>query len=287
MDAMKIITEGMIKEDRPEFNVGDTVRVSVRIKEGERERIPVSYTHLDVYKRQEQLYPTAKVKPEPFTVPQVNSGEEHVLFVQVLLCALLVVFVFFARSAGAPFLEDMRAEYHEMMTAGVEFSTDNAFARFANGVVEDPVSYTHLDVYKRQVRDLFYNTPARMKFLKKDTSEGNYVADVVTQLALSHPEVSFKFVRDGKPQFQTPGDGKLLGAAYAVLSRDFAKDLVPVEHTVGSYTVRGLVTPPKNARASRAMQYFFINGRFVKNRTMMAALEAAYKGVMMQGKFPG
>ena len=137
------------------------------------------------------------------------------------------------------------------------------------------------------VRDLFYNTPARMKFLKKDTSEGNYVADVVTQLALSHPEVSFKFVRDGKPQFQTPGDGKLLGAAYAVLSRDFAKDLVPVEHTVGSYTVRGLVTPPKNARASRAMQYFFINGRFVKNRTMMAALEAAYKGVMMQGKFPG
>ena len=137
------------------------------------------------------------------------------------------------------------------------------------------------------VRDLFYNTPARMKFLKKDTSEGNYVADVVTQLALSHPEVSFKFVRDGKPQFQTPGDGKLLGAAYAVLSRDFAKDLVPVEHTAGSYTVRGLVTPPKNARASRAMQYFFINGRFVKNRTMMAALEAAYKGVMMQGKFPG
>ena len=124
------------------------------------------------------------------------------------------------------------------------------------------------------VRDLFYNTPARMKFLKKDTSEGNYVADVVTQLALSHPEVSFKFVRDGKPQFQTPGDGKLLGAAYAVLSRDFAKDLVPVEHTAGSYTVRGLVTPPKNARASRAMQYFFINGRFVKNRTMMAALEA-------------
>ena len=85
----------------------------------------------------EQHYPTAKMKPEPFTVPQVNSGEEHVLFVQVLLCALLVAFVFFARSAGAPFLEDMRAEYREMMTAGVEFSTDNAFARFANGVVED------------------------------------------------------------------------------------------------------------------------------------------------------
>ena len=137
------------------------------------------------------------------------------------------------------------------------------------------------------VRDLFYNTPARMKFLKKDTSEGNYVADVASQLALSHPEVSFRFMREGKLQFQTPGDGKLLGAAYAVLTRDFAKDLVAVDDTLDGYAVRGLVTPPKNARASRAMQFFFVNGRFVKNRTLMAALEAAYKGVMMQGKFPG
>ena len=137
------------------------------------------------------------------------------------------------------------------------------------------------------VRDLFYNTPARMKFLKKDTTEGNYAADVVTQLALSHPEISFKFVRDGKPQFQTPGDGNLLGAAYAVLSRDFAKELLCVENTVGSYTVHGLVTPPKQSRASRAMHFFFINGLYVKNRTMMAALEAAYKGTLMQGKFPG
>ena len=137
------------------------------------------------------------------------------------------------------------------------------------------------------VRDLFYNTPARMKFLKKDTTEGNYAADAVTQLALSHPEISFKLVRDGKPQFQTPGDGNLLGAAYAALSRDFAKELISVENTVGSYTVHGLVTPPKQSRASRAMQFFFINGRYVKNRTMMAALEAAYKGTLMQGKFPG
>lgn len=137
------------------------------------------------------------------------------------------------------------------------------------------------------VRDLFYNTPARMKFLKKDTTEGNYAADVVTQLALSHPEISFKLVRDGKPQFQTPGDGNLLGAAYAALSRDFAKELISVENTVGCYTVHGLVTPPKQSRASRAMQFFFINGRYVKNRTMMAALEAAYKGTLMQGKFPG
>ena len=137
------------------------------------------------------------------------------------------------------------------------------------------------------MRDLFYNTPARMKFLKKDTSEGNYVADVVTQLALSHPEVSFKFVRDGKPQFQTPGDGKLLGAAYAVLSRDFAKDLVPVEHTAGSSRCAALLRRRKTPVQAAPCSIFFINGRFVKNRTMMAALEAAYKGVMMQGKFPG
>ncbi len=137
------------------------------------------------------------------------------------------------------------------------------------------------------VRDLFYNTPARMKFLKKDTTEGNYAADVVMQLALSHPEISFRFVRDGKPQFQTPGDGNLRGAAYAVLSREFAKDLLPVQSAVGSYTVHGLITPQRQARASRTMQFFFINGRYVKNRTMMAALEAAYKGTLMQGKFPG
>lgn len=137
------------------------------------------------------------------------------------------------------------------------------------------------------VRDLFYNTPARMKFLKRDTTEGNYAADAVTQLALSHPEISFKFERDGKTQFQTPGDGSLRGAAYAVLSREFAKELLPVQCTAGCYTVRGLVTPPRQSRASRAMQFFFINGRYVKNRTMMAALEAAYKGTVMQGKFPG
>ena len=137
------------------------------------------------------------------------------------------------------------------------------------------------------VKDLFYNTPARMKFLKKDTSEGNYVADVVSQLALAHPEVSFRFVREGKAQFQTPGDGNLLGVAYAVLGREFARDLLEVDGGVEPYVVRGLITPPRACRASRSMQFFFVNGRFVKNRTMMAALEAAYKGTLMQGKFPG
>lgn len=137
------------------------------------------------------------------------------------------------------------------------------------------------------VKNLFYNTPARMKFLKKDTSEGNYVSDVVSELALAHPEVAFRFVREGRVQFQTPGDGQLLGAAYAVLGREFSKDLLEVDGGAGPYRAAGLITPPRACRASRAMQFFFVNGRFVKNRTMMAALEAAYKGTLMQGKFPG
>ena len=137
------------------------------------------------------------------------------------------------------------------------------------------------------VRDLFYNVPARMKFLKKDVSEGTFVADVVLHAALSHPEISFRFIREGKQQFVTPGDGVLRSAAYAALGRDFSRDLVETEHTVGAYRVHGLITPPRACRASRGAQYFYINGRYVKNRTMMAAMENAYKGTLMQGKFPG
>ena len=138
-----------------------------------------------------------------------------------------------------------------------------------------------------RVRDLFYNTPARMKFLKKDATEGTFVSDVVTRLALSHPEISFKFVREGKNQYVTPGDGDLRGAAYAVLGREFSRDLLEVDNQSGLYRVHGLVTPPKSCRASRSMQYFYINGRYVRNRTMMAAMETAFKGTTMQGKFPG
>lgn len=137
------------------------------------------------------------------------------------------------------------------------------------------------------VRDLFYNTPARMKFLKKDSTEGTYVAETVQRVALSHPEVSIRFVREGKMQFRTPGDGSRQSAAHAVLGREFARDLLAADATLNAYRVTGLITPPRACRASRSMQFFFINGRFVKNRTMMAALEAAYKGMLMQGKFPG
>ena len=137
------------------------------------------------------------------------------------------------------------------------------------------------------VNDLFYNTPARMKFLKKDASEGTFVAETVLHAALSHPEISFRFTRDGKQQYVTPGDGDLRSAVYAVLGREFARDLLAVDGGSDLYHVTGLVTPPRACRASRGAQHFFVNGRYVKNRTMMAALENAYKGTMMQGKFPG
>ena len=138
-----------------------------------------------------------------------------------------------------------------------------------------------------RVQDLFYNTPARMKFLKKDSSEGTFVADTVTHVALSHPEVSIKFIREGKLQYVTPGDGQLRGAAYSVLGREFSRDLVEVDNQEGVYHIRGLITPPKSCRASRSMQHFYINGRYVRNRTIMAGMEMAFKGTMMQGKFPG
>ena len=138
-----------------------------------------------------------------------------------------------------------------------------------------------------RVKDLFYNTPARMKFLKKDSSEGTFVSDTVTHVALSHPEVSVKFIREGKLQYVTPGDGQLRGAAYAVLGREFSRDLIELKNQEGVYRITGLITPPKSCHASRSMQHFYINGRYVRNRTMMAGMEMAFKGTMMQGKFPG
>ncbi len=136
------------------------------------------------------------------------------------------------------------------------------------------------------VRDLFYNVPARMKFLKKDVSESNSVAGVVDRVALSHPEVSVRFLRDGKEELLTPGDGKLLSCIYTVFGRDFAKGMTPLDYTLNGVHVHGYVCKPTCGRANRTMQHFFVNGRYVKTRTAMAALEEAYKGAMMVGKFP-
>ena len=136
------------------------------------------------------------------------------------------------------------------------------------------------------VRDLFFNTPARMKFLKKDVSESNAVAGVIDKIALSHPEISFRFIRDGKNTLTTPGDNDLKATAYAVFGREFANSLIKVDYTFNNMSVSGFVGSPLSARANRNMQHFYINGRYIKSKNLMAALEQACKNSVMVGKFP-
>ena len=136
------------------------------------------------------------------------------------------------------------------------------------------------------VRDLFYNTPARMKFLKRDSVEGSYIAGAVQRQALSHPEIAFRFIRDGKPELSTPGDGKLLSAIYAAMGRQAAKEMVEVRGSSDGVTVQGYVGKPTANRGSRSYQHFFVNGRYVRSKMMAAALEEAYKNQMMVGRFP-
>ena len=136
------------------------------------------------------------------------------------------------------------------------------------------------------VRDLFFNTPARLKFMKKDSAEGAAVFAVVQRMALSHPDVSVKFIRDGKQELLTPGDGQLQSAVYAVLGRELALGFRPVKSSGEEMTVTGFVSMPACCRASRNWQFFFVNGRQIKSRLMMAALEEAYKNQKMVGKFP-
>ena len=137
------------------------------------------------------------------------------------------------------------------------------------------------------VRDLFYNTPARLKFMRKDSAETAAVAGLMQHLALSHPDVSFKFIKDGAESLHTPGDGKLESAVYAALGRDFARGLVRVEGRGGDIAVSGFVTAPLMGRGSRSMQVFFVNGRFIKSQLLTAALEEGYRNQIMKGKFPG
>ena len=137
------------------------------------------------------------------------------------------------------------------------------------------------------IRDLFYNTPARMKFMKKDTAEGAAAAGVVTHLALSHPDVSFKLLRDGQEILHTPGDGQLLSAIYAALGRDFANSLLPVSGSGGAVRVEGFITKPLAGHGTRGRQLFFVNGRFVKSQLLAAAVEEAYRNRLLKGRFPG
>ena len=136
------------------------------------------------------------------------------------------------------------------------------------------------------IRDLFYNVPARMKFLKKDVSEANTVAAVVDRIALSHPEVSVRLIRDGKTTLTTPGDSKLKSAVYSVLGRDYSASLIPVDYTEGTVRAEGFTVTPARCRPNRNGQFFFLNGRYIKSGTMAAALDQAYKNAAMVGKFP-
>ncbi len=136
------------------------------------------------------------------------------------------------------------------------------------------------------IRDIFYNVPARLKFLKKDVSEGNAIASMLNKIALSNPAVSFSFIRDNVKQLQTPGDGELYSAIYAVYGKNFSDGLMKVDYTLGDISVKGFSSIPMSARANRSMQHFFVNGRYVRSRTCSVALEEGYKNAIMVGKFP-
>lgn len=136
------------------------------------------------------------------------------------------------------------------------------------------------------VRDLFYNTPARMKFLKKDSSEGSSIAKVLDRIALSHPEIAFKFIRENKLELNTPGNGEIGSAIYAVYGKEFFSSLMELDYKLNGIKLGGFISKPTSPRSSRNMQHFFINGRYVKSRTAMVALEEAFKGSIMVQKFP-
>lgn len=136
------------------------------------------------------------------------------------------------------------------------------------------------------IRDIFYNVPARLKFLKKDKYEGNAIASIIGKIAVSHPGISFTFIRDNRRELFTPGDGSLYSTVYSSLGREFAASMIPVDYSLGGIKVNGFTVKPLFGRRNRAMQHFFVNGRYVKSFTCMGALEEAYRNNLMEGKFP-
>ena len=137
------------------------------------------------------------------------------------------------------------------------------------------------------VSDLFFNTPARLKFMKSDKAEGANVSAVVQRVAMSHPEVSIRYIKDGKQEYHTPGDGRVDSCVYSILGRDFASSLLEVTGVDSSIPVTGYITAPVNSRGNRNYQFFYVNGRYVKSKTLQAALEQAYKNSLFTGRFPG
>ncbi|MCL2694188.1 MAG: DNA mismatch repair endonuclease MutL, partial [Oscillospiraceae bacterium] len=136
------------------------------------------------------------------------------------------------------------------------------------------------------IRELFYNTPARLKFLKKDISEANAVQAIVDKLILAHPHIAFRFLRDNKPVRITAGDGSLYSAIYSAFGKQFAQSLVPVDFAQGGIKIGGFISSPLFCRGNRTMQYFFLNSRPIKSLQIMAAMEEAYKNSAPVGKYP-
>ena len=136
------------------------------------------------------------------------------------------------------------------------------------------------------IRDLFYNVPARAKFMKKDVTEANAISNIMQKITLSHPSIAFKLIRDNRMEFNSAGDGELFSAVYAIYGRDLARDLIPCDYEYNGIHVSGYVIKPLYSRNNRALQNFFVNGRYVRSRLCSAALENAYSNMIMTGKFP-
>jgi DNA mismatch repair protein MutL len=136
------------------------------------------------------------------------------------------------------------------------------------------------------VQDLFYNTPARLKFMKSDRAEGAAVTAMVLRCALSRPDVSVRYIRDGSEEFHTPGDGRVDSCIYSLLGREFFSSLLPVETENSGVTVTGYVSSPANVRGNRSSQFFFVNGRCIKSKTLQAALEQAYRNRLPVSRYP-
>ncbi len=136
------------------------------------------------------------------------------------------------------------------------------------------------------VESLFASVPARMKFLKKDSTEAGYVEDVLSRIALSKPEIAFKYICDGKEVFSTSGDGQLKNAILNIYGIEHAKGVLEVNHTEHGVTIKGVVGKAELARGNRARQTLFVNGRYIKNHVVSKVVEEAYRNVVMTGKFP-
>ena len=136
------------------------------------------------------------------------------------------------------------------------------------------------------IRDLFYNVPARAKFMKKDVTEANAVSNIVQKITMSHPDIAIKMIRDNRVEFNSAGDGELFSAVYAVYGRDFARDLIAVDHEFEGIHIRGFIVKPLYARTNRTFQNFFVNRRYIRSRLCSTAVESAYENMIMTGKFP-